>query len=94
MAVAWHGSLAASPSAVQTSDVLPDADPERGLNRVASIAVLIGIVASVIAGATIWLLLTDPVTVATSVDEGQLSPLLKQLGEVIYDAIAALLRFL
>lgn len=94
MAVAWHGSLAASPSAVQTSDVLPDADPERGLNRVASIAVLIGIVASVIAGATIWLLLTDPVTVVNAVDEGNISPLVRQLADVIYNAIAGLLDYL
>ena len=60
----------------------------------AGVAGAIALVAAIVAAATIWLLLTDPVTVATSVDEGELSPLLKQLGEVIYEAIAALLRFL
>ena len=65
-----------------------------GFSPFAGVAGVIALVAAVIAGATIWLLLTDPVTVATAVDEGELSPLLKQLAEVIYDAIAALLRFL
>ena len=52
---------------------------------------LIGVVAAVIAGATIWLLLTDPVTVANAVDEGEISPLVRQLAEVIYNALAGLL---
>jgi len=48
----------------------------------------------VIAGATIWLLVTDPVTVASAVNEGEISPLVKRLAEVLYDAIAGLLRYL
>lgn len=64
------------------------------MNRFAGIAGAIAVLAAVIAAATVWLLLTDPVTVATSVDEGELSPLIKQLAEVIYNAIASLLRYL
>ena len=69
-------------------------EADRGLDRVASIAVLIGVVAAVIAGATIWLLVTDPVTVANAVNEGQISPLVERLAEVLYSAIAGLLRYL
>ena len=76
-----------------TDDAAPGG-PERGLDRVASIAVLIGVVAAVIAGATIWLLVTDPVTVASAVNEGEISPLVKRLAEVLYDAIAGMLRYL
>jgi hypothetical protein len=67
---------------------------ERGFDRVTSVAVLIGIVATIIAGATIWLVLTDPVTVANALDEGEISPLVRRLAEVIYDAIAGLLEYL
>ena len=73
-------------------DVLAQTD-ERG-SRVASIAVLVGALAAVVAGATIWLLLTDPVTVANAVDEGEISPLVRQLAQVIYTALAGLLDYL
>jgi hypothetical protein len=70
----------------------PDADGRVG--RAASVAVLIGAMAAIIAGATIWLLLTDPVTVATAVDEGEISPLVRQLAQVIYNALVGLLDYL
>ncbi|HWV93727.1 MAG TPA: hypothetical protein VNZ24_05395 [Vicinamibacterales bacterium] len=69
-------------------------DLERGLDRVTSVAVLIGVLATIIAGATIWLVLTDPVTVATALDEGEISPLVRQLAEVIYNALSGLLDYL
>jgi hypothetical protein len=69
-------------------------DLERGLERVTSVAVLIGIIAAVIAGATIWLVLTDPVTVANALDDGEISPLVLRLAEVIYNALAGLLEYL
>ena len=68
--------------------------PTAALDRAASVAVLIGVVAAIIAGATIWLLLTDPVTVANAVDEGEISPLVRQLAQVIYNALAGLLDYL
>jgi hypothetical protein len=70
----------------------PD-QPEAG-SHVASVAVLIGAVAAVIAAATIWLLLTDPVTVATAVEAGEVTPLVRQLAEVLYNAIVGLLDYL
>lgn len=69
-------------------------DLERGFNRVTSVAVLIGVLATIIAGATIWLVLTDPVTVANALDEGEISPLVRQLAEVIYNALSGLLDYL
>ena len=69
-------------------------DLERGFDRVTSVAVLIGVLATIVAGATIWLVLTDPVTVATALDEGEISPLVRQLAEVIYTALSGLLDYL
>ena len=54
----------------------------------------IAIVSAVFAAATIWLLLTDPVTVADAVDTGQVSPLVKELATVLYSALAGLLKYL
>jgi hypothetical protein len=71
-----------------------DVDVDTKSSHVASVAVLIGIVAAVVAGATIWLLLTDPVTVATAVETGEVSPLVRQLADVLYNAIVGLLDYL
>jgi hypothetical protein len=56
--------------------------------------VLIGVVAAIIAGATVWLLVTEPVTIANAIDEGEISPLARRLAEVLYNAIAGLLAYL
>ena len=69
-------------------------DLERGFDRVTSVAVLIGLLATVIAGATIWLVLTDPVTVTNALDDGEVSPLVRRLAEVLYNALAGLLEYL
>jgi hypothetical protein len=76
------------------SDTAQPGDPDRGLDRVTSVGVLIGIVAAVIAGATIWLLVTDPVTVANAVEDGEITPLARRLAEVLYSAIVGLLGYL
>jgi hypothetical protein len=59
-----------------------------------SLVTIVGILAAVIAGAAIWLVLTDPVTVAESVDTGEVSPLVRSLAGAIYEALRGLLRFL
>ena len=79
---------------MDVSDRAPDDDPDRGLDRVTSLGVVIGIVSAVVAGATIWLVVTDPVTVASAIESGEVSPLVKRLAEVLYDAIAGLLAYL
>jgi hypothetical protein len=62
--------------------------------RLFSLVGIIGLFAAVIAGATVWLLLTDPVTVAESMDSGEVSPLVQSLAGSIYDALVRLLRYL
>jgi hypothetical protein len=54
---------------------------------------LIAIVSAVLAAATVWLLLTDPVTVATAVNEGEVSPLVRELARVLLDALTELLKY-
>lgn len=71
----------------------PSSD-EQTFDRVVRAGVVVGVLAAVVAGAAIWLLLTDPVTVATAVDTGDISPLAYQLAQVIVDALAALLDYL
>ena len=55
---------------------------------------LIAIVIVVLAAATVWLLLTSPVTVATAVNDGEISPLVRELARVLLDALAGLLKYL
>ena len=62
--------------------------PESGFsNRLFSLVGIVGLFAVVIAGATVWLLLTDPVTVAESMDSGEVTPLVQSLAGSIYDAL-------
>ena len=77
-----------------TEELAPTDDPESGINRLTSVAIVIGVLAAIVAGATIWLVLTDPVTVLSAVDEGQISPLVKQLADIIYNALSGLLDYL
>lgn len=59
-----------------------------------SLVGIVGVLAVVMASATIWLLLTDPVTVAESVDTGEVSPLVRSLAGAIFDALRGLLKYL
>jgi hypothetical protein len=63
-------------------------------NRLFSLVGIIGLFAVIIAGSMVWLLLTDPVTVAESMDSGEVSPLVQSLAGSLYDAIVRLLRYL
>jgi hypothetical protein len=75
-------------------DERPEPDGERGLGRVFSVAAVVGLSAAVVGGSTMWLLITDPVTVANAIEDGQISPLVRQLAQVILDAVAGLLEYL
>jgi hypothetical protein len=59
-----------------------------------SLSAGIAIVAAIFAGALIWLLLSDPVRVADAVNEGAVTPLLLELGQVLYKALLGLLDYL
>ena len=59
-----------------------------------SVAGVVGLLAAALAGATIWLLLTDLVTVADAVSEQDVTPFIRQLADVLYQAIRQLARYL
>jgi hypothetical protein len=44
--------------------------------------------------ATVWLYLTNPVTVANAVNEGDISPFIQDLARVLLDALQGLLKYL
>ena len=57
----------------------------------------VAILSLVLAAATVWLFLTDPVTVASAVDavnQGDVSPLLRDLAELLLQALEGLLKYL
>jgi hypothetical protein len=65
------------------------------LQRVAvSLFTLIAVVSIVLAAATIWLFVTNPITVANAVNEGEVSPLVRQLAQVLLNALSGLLKYL
>jgi hypothetical protein len=66
-----------------------------GLARVSvSLFATIGIISAILAGATIWLLLTDPVTVADAVSQGDVTPLVSELANMLLAAFRGLLKYL
>ena len=54
----------------------------------------IAFVSIVLAAATVWLFLTNPVTVANAVNEGDVSPLLRDLAGMLYNALSGILKYL
>ena len=58
-----------------------------------SLAAVVGLLAATLAAATIWLLFTDPVTVVDAVSEEN-GTLLRQLADVIFQAILQIARYL
>jgi hypothetical protein len=59
-----------------------------------SVAGVVALIASAMAAATIWLVLTQPVTVANAVAEGEVSPLVKALAGVLYNALEGIIKYL
>jgi hypothetical protein len=55
---------------------------------------LVAGVALILASAAVWLLLTDPVTVANAVSEGSVSSIVRELAGLIVVAVKGILRFL
>lgn len=55
---------------------------------------VVAVISAVVATATVWLVLTDPVTVANSVNQGDVSPLVRQLASAMYEALKGLLKYL
>ena len=59
-----------------------------------SLFALVAIVSIVLAAATIWLFVTNPVTVANAVNEGEISPLVIDLAQVLFNALRGILKYL
>ena len=59
-----------------------------------SLSAGIALVAAIFAGALIWLLLSDPITVADAVETGEVAPLVTELAKVLYQAFLSLLDYL
>jgi multidrug resistance efflux pump len=55
---------------------------------------VVAILAATLAGAAIWLMLTDPVTVADALAEGDVSPVVRALAGALYDAVKGILGYL
>jgi len=54
----------------------------------------VALVSVVLAVATVWLFLTSPLTVATAVNEGDISPFVRDLARVLFEALQGLLKYL
>lgn len=54
----------------------------------------VALISAVLAAATVWLFLTDPVTVANAVNAGDVSPFLRDLAQVLLQALQGLLKYL
>ena len=62
-----------------------------------SLIAIVGGIAATMAGATIWLLLTDPVKgadAASSLIKGDPAPFMQAIGAVLYDALRGLFKYL
>lgn len=55
---------------------------------------VVALIAVVIAMAAVWLFLTNPVTVATAVSDGEISPFVRDLADVLLQALQGLLKYL
>ena len=60
----------------------------------ASLFGAIAVVSVLLAVSTVWLFLTNPVTVATAINEGDVSPLVRDLAQALVNALRGLLRYL
>lgn len=62
-----------------------------------SLLAVCGLLAATVAGATIWLLLTDPVTLADAAENlktGDPAPFVQALGAALLDALRGLFKYL
>ena len=55
---------------------------------------VVSVVSIVLTAATVWLFLTNPVTIANAVNEGEVSPLVRDLAQVLYNALSGILKYL
>jgi hypothetical protein len=54
----------------------------------------IAVAAVTLALATVWLFLTQPVSVANAVTDGDVSPLVREIALALFDALKGILKYL
>jgi hypothetical protein len=59
-----------------------------------SLVAVAGIGAALLAAATIWLLVTDPVTVSSTTASGDVGPFVRAVGSVLFQALRGLFEYL
>ena len=59
-----------------------------------SLFTVVAFISITLAAAMIWLFLTNPITVANAVNEGDVSPLVRNLAQVLLQALSGLLKYL
>jgi len=59
-----------------------------------SVAGVAAVIAATLAAAIFWLLVTDPVTVADALHDGEVTPFVQAVAGVLYDALKGILRYL
>jgi hypothetical protein len=62
--------------------------------RSLSLAAIIGILTAVFAGGLIYLLITQPVATAENIADSEISPLVRAVADVLYDALRGVLKYL
>ena len=62
--------------------------------RILSLAGIIGVLTAAFAAALIYLLVTQPVSTAENLANGEVSPLVRAVAGVLYDALRGILKFL
>jgi len=66
----------------------------RTTDMVLTLSSLMGVATSGMAAMTIWLLLTQPLTVANAVNARDLTPLVQAIASALFTALAAVIRYL
>ena len=59
-----------------------------------SVVGAIALLATVLAVATVWLFLTNPVSLASAVSDGEVTPFIRDLADVLLRALEGLLKYL
>jgi|KBSSwiStaDraftv2_1062776.scaffolds.fasta_scaffold7380259_1 hypothetical protein len=59
-----------------------------------SLAGIVGTLTVAFTGALIWLLVTQPVSTTEKVANGEISPLVRSVADVLYQALQGLLKYL
>ena len=60
----------------------------------ASLFGAIAVVSVLLAASTVWLFVTNPVNVANAINDGDVSPLVRDLAQVLFNALRGILRYL